>query len=124
MSGSSPPSPVNCTPSNWACSTRRATSAFIASGTGDSAGTASAFTITRFSAFREPSLPVREPIYTNHLTPPIAALDQAGPQPGCAAQRIRRAQALSGAKPVGMQQPGQHPRAQPVGLGMLGVVIP
>src|SRR6478735_4768653 len=46
MSGSKPPSPVNCTPSNWACSTRRATSAFNPSGNGDPDGTASAFTIT------------------------------------------------------------------------------
>ena len=55
----------------------------------------------------------------------VAALDQAGAQPGRAAQRIGWAQALGSVQALGVQQrqPGQDPGIEPVGLGVLGVVV-
>ena len=55
-----------------------------------------------------------------------AALDQAAAQGNGPAQRVSGAQALGRAQPVGVQQrqPGQEPGIQPVGLDVLGVVVP
>jgi hypothetical protein len=55
-----------------------------------------------------------------------AALDQAGAEFRCAAQRISRAQALGRAQPVRVQQrqPGQDAGIEPVGFDVLGVIIP
>jgi hypothetical protein len=54
-----------------------------------------------------------------------APLDHAGPLAGGSAQRLCRTQVVDAAQPFGVEhgQTSQHPRVEPVGLGVLVVIV-
>ena len=56
----------------------------------------------------------------------MAALDQAPAPPHCPFEGTGRVQAVEGLEVLGVQkgEPGQHAAVEPVGLGVLGVVVP